>query len=399
MSLFLQDYIKLRRIGEGAFASIWKVQHKSLGYVRAIKVLNATIEDEHDDAYQTFLKECRVLLQLGNGCHPHIMRVYQPRLVDNRALVEMDYVEGRTMTEVLKETPFLPIDEVYRFIREIGSALAYCHVDIYRFMMNPAEDHLELDPHNARQYLISPEKEQELIRKYGITHNDLHSNNVMRRDYDGSYVLLDFGLAIQDKQCVKSSSQRDGAPEYKAPEKWESADITPRTDVYSWGVMMYEALAGRPPFVCDVKAAKSREEAIYKVSKDHLETPPPPIFPFRQTAFEKMYPGQTYEQDYPEELEQVILKCLAKHPEDRYANVKEVLTSLPLGGGQEGAALSPQLAAALAENHRLKQEIEDLQQTIRNLAASIGGSQTANSSPAPAPAPPPTPQLSGVLFE
>ena len=394
MSLFLQDYIKLRRIGEGAFASIWKVQHKTLGYVRAIKVLNATIEDEHDDAYQTFLKECRVLLQIGNGCHPHIVRVYQPRLVDNRALVEMDYVEGCTMTEVLKETPFLPIDEVYRFIREIGSALAYCHVDIYRFMMNPAEDHLELDPKNARKYLISPEKEKELIRKYSITHNDLHSNNVMRRDYDGSYVLLDFGLAIQDKHCVKSSSQRDGAPEYKAPEKWESAEITSRTDVYSWGVMMYEALAGRPPFVCDLKAAKSREEAIYKVSKSHLETPPPPILPFRQAAFERLYPGQTYVKDYPDELEQVIMRCLAKKPEDRYANAKEMMEQI----STPQPPSSSSLAVVLAENRRLEQEIKDLQQTIRNLAASIGGSHSVNT-PATSSEVPSTTKLNGVVFE
>lgn len=329
MKLFYEKYIKLAHIGKGTNAHVYKVRHAELGYVRAIKILNEDIESKEERAYQSFLKECKTLLAIGNGAHPNIIRIYGPDLIDNHAIVEMDYVQGTTLDSYIKDKGFLDYEEVKTFMHDIIGALAYTHHDIYKFLMNPDDDDLQQDPDDGKKYVITPEKEAELVKKYGIAHNDLHSNNVMRRDYDGSFVLLDFGLAVQDGECIKSSRKSDGHPEYMAPEKFDSGDITPRSDVYSLGVLIYEALTGRPPFILDYDSeGKVSYPSLSKICNEHHNQTPPQILSLRKSAFERLIPGAVYERDYPEWLDNVVMKCLAKNPEDRYADAKELLDDI-----------------------------------------------------------------------
>ncbi|MDE6339208.1 MAG: protein kinase [Muribaculaceae bacterium] len=336
MKLFYEKYIKLAHIGKGANAHVYKVRHTELGYVRAIKVLNDYIEDKSERIYRSFLKECRTLLTIGNGCHPNIVRIYGPDLIDNHAIVEMDYIQGITFDAYIKQKGFLEYEEVNNFIHDIVGALAYTHHDIYKFLMDPEEDDLVPDPEDGRKYLISKFREKELVKKYGISHNDLHSNNVMRRDYDGRFILLDFGLAVQDGECVKSSRKSDGSPEYKAPEKFDSGAITPRCDVYSLGILMYEALTGTPPFVLDVGIdGKVAYPSLDKICREHHTATPPSILPLRKAAFEKVKPGQIYKRDYPEWLDKIIMKCLAKNPMNRYVNARELLDDIEDNASKE----------------------------------------------------------------
>ncbi len=324
--VFLRDYEKIELIGKGSFANIYKVKHLTLKYVRAIKVSNEMIDSEDDPAYQTFLNECKVLLKIGNGSHPNIVHLYQPRLIDNRAIVEMDYVDGETLAKYIERVKFVPIDEVHRFFKEIVGAMAYCHHDIYKFLMDPNEDDLTPDPNNGHRYIIDDATKRRLIEKYSVTHNDLHSNNVMRRSYDESFILLDFGLAIQDGNCVKSSSRNGGALEYMSPEKFNNQNIiTKQSDVYSLGILLYEVLAGRVPFVLDPSLFSSNPtSAQYNMMTKQQHDTPPSIEALRREAFEKANPGQTYTKDYPNWMEEMILKCLEKKPADRYADAKEL---------------------------------------------------------------------------
>lgn len=330
MALFLEEYEKLRMLGKGSFASVYKVRHHNLGYVRAIKVSNDLVAEENDHAYQTFLNECRVLLKIGNGCHPNIVRIYQPRLIANKAIVEMDYVDGEPLSAYIARNKFIEFDEFRRFALEIVGALAYCHVDLYHFLMDPEADDLQPDPADGSKFLISEQKMNELIHKYAVNHNDLHSNNIMRRHYDGSFVLLDFGLAIQDDHCVKSSSRGDGAYEYCSPEKLEQRNhITSASDVYSLGILLYEMLAGRVPFPL-LTGNVPLEAARFKVYNSHLHDTPPSIEPFRRESFEATHPGQQYERDYPVTIDQIIFRCLEKNPADRYPNAKALLNDLKI---------------------------------------------------------------------
>ena len=321
------EYEKLQILGQGSFATIWKVRHRKFEYVRALKVSKEVIPDENDAAYQKFLNECKVLLRIGNGCHPNIVRIYQPRLLDGRASVEMDYVKGQSLNDYLQKVKCLEMDEFYRLFEQIVGALAYCHHDIYEFLMDPNKDNIATDPNNGQRYRIDAETEMQLVKKYAITHNDIHSNNVMRRDYDGGFVLLDFGLAIQDGNAVRSSARNGGALEYMAPEKFEdNGIINPQSDIYSLGVLLYEALAGRVPFVVDKHRFSSNPiMAQYDIMNLHKTAIPPAIEPLRREAFEAAHPGKKYEKDYPDWLEGMILKCLEKHPADRYADAKELL--------------------------------------------------------------------------
>lgn len=362
---FLEEYTLLDELGQGGYATVYKVRHNNLGYIRAIRVLNAIIaHGETDKTYQKFLEECRLLLRLGNGNHPNIVHIYQPLLKAQRAIVEMDFVDGKDLYHYLEEKhSFVEIKDVLRLLSDIGSALSYCHEDIYKFCMDKDEDNLQDDPEDGRKVLLDNKTKQRLINKYRVIHNDIHSGNIIRRE-DGSYVLLDFGLAIEGDSVVRSSRRKNGAPEFKAPEKWENDSIlTTQSDIYSFGVVLYEYLAGRVPFLFDKKNSNS-VEAEYLLGKAHKEQQPASIFDLRKAAFEHSHPGETYEKDYPEWLEMLIMKCLSKSTKDRFKNGKE-------------------LYSFVLEhiNHEANSQIEYLRQEIINLQNKIISLENATTVP------------------
>lgn len=313
----LKDYDVLQELGQGGFATVYKVRHKKLGYIRAIRVLNAVIgRGEDDEKYKKFIEECKLLLKVGNGNHPNIVHIYQPLLEGDRALVEMDYVDGMDLDNYLEDqNQFVDIKDVLKLLHDIGSALAYLHEDIYRFCIDREKYELPDDPEDGSKVVITPEKKQEIIEDNRIIHNDIHSKNIIRR-LDGNYVLLDFGLAIERGQGDRTSKKEGGMLEYKAPEKWEDDSIlTTQSDIYSFGVVLYKFLTGRVPFVPDKKNG---------LLIAHRELSPQPVFGLRKAAFESTHMGQQYEKDYPDWLEQLIMKCLSKSPDDRFRNGKEL---------------------------------------------------------------------------
>lgn len=320
---FLGEYTKLGELGKGGFAKVYKVRHNNLGYIRAIRILKETITSENSSDYQKFIRECKVLLRLGNGNHRNIVHIYQPRLLDNQALVEMDFIDGKDISQYLKDNDnFLPIEEVLRMIVEISDALAYCHEDIYKFCIDPDKDNLKNDPVDGSKWLIDEATKKRLIDKYKVIHNDIHSRNIMRRE-DGSFVLFDFGLAINGLDDVRNSSRHEnGAVEFKAPEKWDDEKIlTEQSDIYSFGVVMYEYLAGRVPYVCQGNSFNDHKK-LYETIKS--STSIPSMVDIRRTFYEKKYVGETYENDIPLWLEETILRCLSVDPQKRFHNGKEL---------------------------------------------------------------------------
>lgn len=377
---FLKEYTILGELGKGGFAKVYKVRHNELGYIRAIRVLNEPIADENSKTYQKFLHECKVLLRLGNGSHRNIVHIYQPRLLENHALVEMDYVDGQDITHYLKDNGnYLPIEEVMRMVEEMSNALAYCHEDIYQFCMDPDEDDLQNDPVDGSKWLIDEATKKRLIEKYKVIHNDIHSGNIMRRR-DGSFVLLDFGLAIEGDEVVKSSSRHEnGAPEYMPPEKWDNDTIlTEQSDIYSFGVVMYEYLAGRVPFVCEGNSFNARKK-LYEKIKNSASLPS--IGDLRKSFFEEKHKSETYKKDYPEWLETAILKCLEKDPAKRFRNGKELHDYITKH--IQGEAITKESIQSLSdENAALKEEkqqaliqVTDLTKKNMDLAALVSSMQ------------------------
>ena len=354
---FLKEYTILAELGQGGFAKVYKVRHDALGYIRAIRVLNEPVTDENSRTYQKFLRECKVLLRLGNGSHRNIVHIYQPSLLENHALVEMDYVDGQDLSHYLKANGnFVPTDEVLRMVEQMSSALAYCHEDIYKFCMDREADNLQDDPMDGSRVLVDEPTRKRLIEKYKVIHNDIHSGNIMRRE-DGDFVLLDFGLAITggDDVC-KSSRHENGAVEYKAPEKWDKeALLTEQSDIYSFGIVMYEYLAGRVPFPFDKTISKP--EAEFKVLKAHREQTPLPIGDLRKANYEAKYSGQAYQKDYPDWLEAAIMRCLEKDPAKRFRNGKELHEFVMRHLSEEAKKASAAAMGKLVEENRaLKEE-------------------------------------------
>lgn len=326
MDLFYGEYKKIRYLGGGGFAHVHLVQHSSLEYIRALKESRDEIRDEQDKNWIKFLKECQMLLKIGNGGHPNIVKIYRPRLINNKAIVEMDYVEGETLQDYIDRIKFLKFNEIKKFIHDIVGAMAYCHVDVYEYMYDPSKhgrDGVTNDPVVGGKYIFTEEKRNELIELLGICHNDLHANNIMRKNLDGSFMLLDFGLAKQDKFNVNSSNNRGGAIEYSAPEKFDQ-EPTIRSDVYSLGVLLFKVLTGTVPF----KLLEDTEKGKSDVWTAKREKKAPSIVELRKKAFEAIHQGQQYVRDYPESLDLIVQKCLEIKPENRYKNAKELLTAL-----------------------------------------------------------------------
>lgn len=319
---FLEDYTELVCVGEGAFAKVYKVRHNELEYIRALRTLNAHVESLSDKVYENFIKECKLLLRLGNGCHPNIVHIYHPSLCisQHTAFVEMDYINGEDIQHYLERVKISPIEEVVRFIEEISSALAYCHVDIYKYCYDKELDDLKDDPEDGSKALIDDATRTKLIEKYRVIHNDIHSGNIMRRD-DGHYVLLDFGLAVEKKEVVRKSKRTNGVSEYKAPERWDDDKATPQTDIYSFGVLLFEMLTGRVPFEKDM--TKSSFNAEIQLHKDHKEKPVPDVQEIRRQLF-RNNGKQENDSMIPNWIVVLVNKCLEKKPEARFQDGKEM---------------------------------------------------------------------------
>ena len=342
-----------------------------------IRVLNAIIAHGEDDkTYQKFLEECRLLLRLGNGNQPNIVHIYQPLLRAQRAIVEMDYVDGVDLFHFLeKNSSFVETGDVLKLLSDIGGALAYCHEEIYKFCMDKDEDGLKDDPNDGSKLLIDEETRQRLIKKYRVIHNDIHSGNIIRRE-DGNYVLLDFGLAIEGDSVVRSSRRKNGAPEFKAPEKWDNDSIlTPQSDIYSFGVVLYEFLTGRVPFLFN-KQNSNPTEAEYLLSKAHKEQQPESIFALRKEAFERIHPGEEYEHDYPQWLEDVIMKCLAKNPENRYVNGKELFDEIKRYSQEANSSCRQE---SIDDRNSLNEEIRNLTEENASLRDQLNDWQALSS--------------------
>lgn len=156
--LLLGQYEVLAPLGDGSNGITFKVRHHDQGYIRAIKQLKGYIESKDSDKYRSFLEEYRKLTFLGNCSHPNIVNVHKADMVDNTAFYEMDYIDGVTLTQYIASERVLPIDEVLRCCRDLLSAMAYAHVDIYKYMMNREVDELETDPKDPKKVVYNEEK-------------------------------------------------------------------------------------------------------------------------------------------------------------------------------------------------------------------------------------------------
>jgi tetratricopeptide (TPR) repeat protein len=258
-------YRVVEQLGSGGMATVYKAYHASLDRYVALKVMHPAFKGDANFLAR-FQREARVVAKLE---HPNIIPVYDFSEHKGSPYLVMRFVEGETLKARL-ERDQLTLPEILDVIRPMGEALTYAH-------------------------------------EQGVLHRDIKPSNVILSDTDRVF-LTDFGLA-RIVQAGESSLTRDamvGTPYYISPEQAiGKSELNARTDIYSFGVVLYELFTGRVPFQSDTPFA---------VIHDHIYTPLP--LP------------TSVNPDLPPELEKVLLKALAKEPEDRYASAVELVTAV-----------------------------------------------------------------------
>ena len=310
------EYELVDTIGRGSYAVVHLVRHKEFGYCRALRVSHPIDVKEivkKTDIYQKYMWEYKTMLHLGNNCHPGIINAYKldtfidPKDSKKYVYIETDYVEGDTVWKCLRDNNnFISSEEVIHLALQISDALAYCH----------------------------GEDSGSHIKKIKVIHNDIKPDNIMRRK-DGKYVLIDFSAAhtLIDGGIFPTDeigNRSEEAKKYVAPEVLEkiqnqgeneekSVAFNERTDIYSFGVVLYQCLTGKLPFYSNEQQLSFRD-----------------IIEQRKASFEKYYikkknrsyVGDFHECDCPVWLYEVILKCLKREPDKRYANGKELFEDI-----------------------------------------------------------------------
>lgn len=284
-------YLIVRKIGQGGMGEVYEALHTAIERRVAIKILHAEFAREAEIS-DRFLNEARIANRVS---HPGLVQVFDySQHADGRYFIVMEYLAGENLTtRIARRGGCLTAQEAVPLFRQISSAMAAAH-------------------------------------EKGIIHRDLKPDNVMivpdgeRPDHE-RVKLLDFGLAkLIDRPGTKSGVLM-GTPHYMSPEQCRGANtVTDKTDVYSLGVMLFEALAGRLPFAVD---------GTGELMSMHLFTEPPPLLSLKP--------------DVPEKLANLVDRMLVKAADSRpgttqvvsvLSEIAESLSRRPAGGGGQAVA-------------------------------------------------------------
>ena len=282
MSVKLGDTVGAYRIvgelGAGGSGLVYRARHTITGRVEALKILSDSGAPGSERA-ERFLKEIRLQAKLD---HPNIAIVYNAFWLDKTLVMVMEFVDGTSLADLLSGGP-LAIGSVLDYGRQALDALAYTHDN-------------------------------------GVTHRDISPSNILITP-TGGVKLTDFGLAaIAADPADLKDSRLMGSAYYMSPEQVRSsADLDHRTDIYSLGVVLYEALTGSRPF---------EAEDVYSIMEAHVSRQPEA--PSKRNA--RLSPA----------VDTVILKALAKDLEQRFSTVREFAQALnTLDGRNTGHAAAP----------------------------------------------------------
>lgn len=270
-------YRIIAQLGSGGMATVFKAYHPALDRYVAIKVLHPAFKAD-PQFFERFKREARIVANLE---HPNIIPVYDFSEHYGEPYLVMRFVEGSTLKPEMDGQPLDPV-QILRLMRPVCQAVAYAH-------------------------------------KEGVLHRDLKPSNIMVSGASTVF-LTDFGLArmVQRGESTLSHDVMVGTPQYISPEQAQGVrELDARTDIYSLGVILFEMLTGRVPFNADTPFATVH---------DHIYAP----LPLPRSLNPTIDPA----------VERVLLKALAKNPDDRFATAEELLEALEATLGTPGSTLS-----------------------------------------------------------
>jgi serine/threonine protein kinase len=274
------DYEVLAPLGAGGMGSVYKVRHAISQRVEALKVILPNGSHTPETA-ERFLREIRLQASLE---HPHIASLHNAFRINDELVMVMEFVEGVSLREKIR-SPGITLGQALEYASQVLAALEYAH-------------------------------------GHGVIHRDIKPSNVMIASH-GVVKLLDFGLATSSLTGGAGGDATDndateltltqpgtllGSPFYISPEQARGERADARSDIYSTGAMLYEMVAGRPPF------EGAGGAGAYAIIAAHLhQTPRSPC---------ELNPQA------PQELARIVLKALAKSPADRFSNAQDFLAAL-----------------------------------------------------------------------
>ena len=260
-------YVIINEVGQGSTGRVFLSHDPYYGRDVAIKLYN--IDGEEDQKARVtrkmFFNEAQMM---GRLQHPNILPIYDAGEENGSYYVVTEHVHGaRTLAAYCRPDNLLRIDDVVEIVFKCAKGLHYAH-------------------------------------GRGVIHRDVKPSNIMLT-LDNDVRVIDFGIALIKDSSVSRIEGIAGSPSYMSPEQVQSADITPRSDIYSLGAVMYELLTGYRPF---------RANSLSKL--------------LHQIVFASPAPIHTLREGIPEELEEVVMTALRKEPEKRFANGLEFAGAL-----------------------------------------------------------------------
>jgi serine/threonine-protein kinase len=286
--VFLGKYEIIRLIGSGGMGQVYLARHRGLDSFVAIKMMHVEhIKDK--SAIERFTREARACAQVE---HQNAVRVFDCGEQDGNCYLVMEYLKGESLRDRLNDRETFPVAEAARF------AISVCDV---------------LGAMHAKR----------------IIHRDLKPDNIMFRQQGNAEIVkvLDFGIAklaetSEVGESVTHAGTIVGTPLYMSPEQCQGREIDGRSDIYALGVILYEMLSGGVPFCT---------ENVYTLMYLHVNQVPEPL--------------HTAAPDVPEAVSDVVMRMLAKAPEDRYQTPYECASALADAAGIPDI-LSPEPAGA-----------------------------------------------------
>lgn len=266
-------YEIIKTIGEGGMANVYLANDTILDRKVAIKVLRGDLSND-EKFIRRFQREA---LSVSNLSHPNIVEVYDVGEEDGQYYIVMEYIEGKTLKQLLKKRETLTLPEVIDIMLQLTDGLAHAH----------------------ESYII---------------HRDIKPQNIMILD-NGLVKITDFGIAmaLNATQLTQTNSVM-GSVHYLPPEQANGKSSTVKSDIYSLGILMYELITGSVPF---------KGDNAVEIALKHMKEKIPSIRKQNPTI--------------PQSVENIVIKATAKNPRNRYDSVKEMHDDLEVCMEKENA--------------------------------------------------------------
>lgn len=272
---FRDKYEILDYLGSGSVCSVYKVEHVHLKSVMALKVLEENLND-HEMFVQRFKREGQSLSKLS---HPNLISFQDFGITsDGRAYLAMEFVEGYTLADAIALNERLPVSMAMDIFEQLVRGLIHAH-------------------------------------EQGIIHRDIKPENIMVGVDDGTMAkLLDFGLVkviTEENNTLTKTGEVFGSPLYMSPEQCLGKKVGPQTDIYSLGIVLYEMISGE----CPISGASDAQ-----IIENQVSQKPDSILQMKDWKNDSAIKD--------EDIDELIMKCIEKSPEDRYENFADILGRL-----------------------------------------------------------------------